>query len=160
MLYVDNSVVIQTNATINMEMKSKMMTTQYPANKKIEENEQMDFNYFYFCTMHHSWCWSFKMTTTKSISTGFGNTTLDQFLDWFSHTIMNPFPFYFRRSDNVIFLHVSTVGSLLPTAHKFPTTLRTYAVLYLNSLVPVQEQNGSNFIFLYQNVFSFSFPLK
>jgi hypothetical protein len=54
MLYVDNSVVIQTNATINMEMKSKMMTTQYPANKKIEENEQMDFNYFYFCTMHHS----------------------------------------------------------------------------------------------------------
>ena len=29
--------VIQTNATINMEMKSKMMTTQYPENKNIKK---------------------------------------------------------------------------------------------------------------------------
>jgi hypothetical protein len=38
MLYVGNTMVIQTNATINMEMKSKMMTTQYPENEKIEKN--------------------------------------------------------------------------------------------------------------------------
>jgi hypothetical protein len=35
MLYFGNTMVIQTNATINMEIKSKMMTTQYPENKNM-----------------------------------------------------------------------------------------------------------------------------
>jgi len=37
MLYVGNTMVIQTNETINMEMKSKMMTTQYPENKNMKK---------------------------------------------------------------------------------------------------------------------------
>jgi hypothetical protein len=38
MSYVGNTTVTQkANATINMEMKSKMMTTQYPENKNIKK---------------------------------------------------------------------------------------------------------------------------
>ena len=38
MLHNGNTMVIQTtNATIIMEMKSKMMTTQYPENKNIKK---------------------------------------------------------------------------------------------------------------------------
>jgi len=37
MLYVGNTMVIQTNETINMVMKSKMMTTQYPENKNMKK---------------------------------------------------------------------------------------------------------------------------
>jgi hypothetical protein len=37
MLYVGNTMLIQTNATIIMEMKSKMMTTQYPENKNMKK---------------------------------------------------------------------------------------------------------------------------
>jgi hypothetical protein len=51
--------IIQTKETINMEMKSKIMTTQYPANKR---TKQMNILIFYIISNHFHIVFNFMNT--------------------------------------------------------------------------------------------------